>query len=276
MKVQIARHLIRSFFKHLSLLLCGRFGHSAGKDSKPMPAQKKFTAAALLLSLAGLSSLCGPALAQPAATPQDTMAQRMQACTVCHGKEGRASNSGYFPRIAGKPAGYLFHQLLNFRDGRRHNVAMNHLVEHLSDDYLREIAGYFAALELPYPPGLPSTAPGPLLARGEQLVRKGDASLSVPACVACHGERMTGALPTIPGLLGLPRDYLIGQMGAWRTGLRRAHAPDCMSAIAKRLSASDVAAVATWLSAQTPPVDTRPAASIQRPLPLECGSDMQP
>jgi hypothetical protein len=25
---------------------------------------------------------------------------------------------GYYPRIAGKPAGYLYNQLLNFRDGR--------------------------------------------------------------------------------------------------------------------------------------------------------------
>ena len=34
----------------------------------------------------------------------DSMAQRMQACVVCHGKEGRATRDGYYPRIAGKPA----------------------------------------------------------------------------------------------------------------------------------------------------------------------------
>ena len=28
------------------------------------------------------------------------------ACTTCHGKEGRAGPDGYYPRIAGKPAGY--------------------------------------------------------------------------------------------------------------------------------------------------------------------------
>ena len=57
-----------------------------------------------------------PLAAQPAPV-ENTMAQRMQACSVCHGKEGRATNAGYFPRIAGKPAGYLYNQLLNFRTG---------------------------------------------------------------------------------------------------------------------------------------------------------------
>jgi cytochrome c553 len=54
------------------------------------------------------------ARAVEAAAVQDTMAQRMKACEVCHGREGRATNAGYFPRIAGKPAGYLYAQLQNF------------------------------------------------------------------------------------------------------------------------------------------------------------------
>src|SRR4051812_43989917 len=84
----------------------------------------------------------------PTAGVADTMAQRMQACVPCHGKEGRATDAGYFPRIAGKPAGYLANQLRNFRDGRRRNEAMNHLVQHLSDDYLAEIGRYFGDLDL--------------------------------------------------------------------------------------------------------------------------------
>ena len=80
-------------------------------------------------SLAGVARLgslvAGFAACEALAVPvPDTMAQRMQACTVCHGKEGRATNAGYFPRIAGKPAGYLYNQLLNFREGRRHNATM--------------------------------------------------------------------------------------------------------------------------------------------------------
>ena len=88
-----------------------------------------------------------------------SMASRVLACTACHGKEGRATQEGYFPRIAGKPAGYLANQLLNFREGRRSYPQMTYLLEHLTDDYLREMAAHFAALELPYsPPPAPHRA----------------------------------------------------------------------------------------------------------------------
>ena len=41
---------------------------------------------------------------------------------------------------------------------------------------------------------------------------------------------LTGAATGyVPGLLGLPRDYLNGQLGAWRSGQRRAVEPDCMA-----------------------------------------------
>jgi cytochrome c553 len=90
--------------------------------------------------------------------------------------------------------------------------------------------------------------------------------------MACHGERLGGVAPAIPGLLGLPRDYINAQFGAWRNQVRRAHAPDCMAMIASRLSLADVAAVSSWLAAQPVPADARPADSIARPLPLACGS----
>ena len=98
----------------------------------------------LLLACAGLPPVWaqGPApLARAAAhTVPDTLAQRVMACTLCHGPEGRATNDGFYPRIAGKPEGYLYHQLLNFRDGRRQAAGMRYLLDPLSDDYLREIA----------------------------------------------------------------------------------------------------------------------------------------
>lgn len=221
---------------------------------------------------AGALAWCCAALAAPPPhLVPDTIAQRAQACTICHGQEGRATPDGYFPRIAGKPAGYLFNQLQHFRDGRRHNAAMRHLVEHLSDDYLREIAGYFAALELPYAAPVPTSASAGVLGRGEQLVRRGDPLRDLPACAACHGERLTGVEPALPGLLGLPRDYLIAQFGHWRNGLRQAHAPDCMAQIARRMSAEDVSAAATWLAAQ-PVRDARPASALDAPLPISCGT----
>ncbi len=204
---------------------------------------------------------------------EDAMKERVRACTACHGKEGVATNQGYFPRIAGKPAVYLYNQLRHFREGRRQNPAMRHLLAHMSDAYLMDIAQYFSALELPYPPPEPTTVTLRLLARGEQLVRQGDKQRDIPACTACHGAAMTGRLPATPGLLGLPRDYVVAQIGAWRTGSRHAEAPDCMAQVARRLSNGDIHAVSQWLAAQPVPSVGHPAAPGRQNTGIACKGD---
>lgn len=207
---------------------------------------------------------------------EDTMAQRTLACTACHGPQGRAAPDGYYPRLAGKPAGYLYNQLLNFRDGRRHYGLMTQLVDPLTDAYLQEIAQYFSQLELPYPAPVPSPASAELLRQGQRLVMLGDATRQVPACVQCHGQAMTGVAPNVPGLLGLPRDYLNAQLGAWKAGQRKAQAPDCMKEVVARLSLDDINAVASWLAAQRLPANPQaiatPPALASGVTAIRCGS----
>ena len=198
------------------------------------------------------------------------MAQRLLACTGCHGKDGRAASDGYYPRIAGKPAGYLFRQLRAFRDGQRPYALMTNLLAPLDDAYLQEIARHFATLKLPYAAPPPPRADAATLRRGQALARQGDAARNIPACQACHGTALTGMGADVPGLLGLPVDYLNAQLGAWRTGARRAEAPDCMAQIAQRLQPQDVNALAHWLAAQ--PVPTQATAESPGPAPMRCGS----
>ena len=218
-----------------------------------------------------------PAAVRAAPAPfEDTMAQRMQACTGCHGAQGRAASDGYYPRIAGKPAQYLYNQLVSFRDGRRDYVLMTNLLAPLDDAYLREIAEHFASLDIPYPPPQPATASVDTLSRGEQLVTRGDAALRLPACVACHGTALMGVAPAFPALIGMPRDYLNAQLGAWRTGKRHAPGPDCMAQIAQRLAPQDISALSQWLAAQPVPAHAKPAAALPAPIPLECGGTGTP
>lgn len=209
--------------------------------------------------------------AQPTLPPPDSMAARVLACTACHGPDGRATPDGYFPRLAGKPEGYLYHQLLNFRDGRRRYPQMAGLLEHLSDAYLREMAGYFSRLDLPYPAPRPPVVDAATLTLGRRLVEQGDAQRRLPACVQCHGAAMTGVAPDIPGLLGLPRDYLNSQLGAWQTGQRKAQSPDCMAAVARLLSPDEVSAVTAWLASQALPKPSHAASGLPKPLPARCG-----
>lgn len=91
---------------------------NARRASRRDPSFAPFASFAAGLALLAAAVLFGPGPAR-AAPFEDTMAQRMLACTGCHGAQGRAAPDGYYPRLAGKPAAYLFDQLLAFRDGRR-------------------------------------------------------------------------------------------------------------------------------------------------------------
>jgi cytochrome c553 len=234
---------------------------------------RRFGMAALLALCAWTAAPgCAAPLPPPGHVP-DTIEQRAAACIACHGREGASTPEGDFPRLSGKPAGYLFNQLRSFRDGRRRSADMTHMVRHMSDAYLREIAGYFAAIELPWPaPPATTDATPAMLARGKALVFEGDAGRRIPACASCHGEALTGVLPGVPGLVGLPRLYLSSHLGAWLTGDRHALAPDCMAEVGRQLTTADVNAVASWLAMQPVPANPRPQAAQPNPVPMACSA----
>jgi cytochrome c553 len=201
----------------------------------------------------------------------DTLEQRLAACAACHGKSGEGLKANeYYPRIAGKPGGYLYNQLVNFRERRRQSPAMNYMVAFLSDDYLRDIARHYAMLPPAFaqPQEKPSSA---MLARGEALMQRGDPARKIPACAACHGKRLTGMEPAIPGLVGLEAHYIGAQMGAWRNRLRRAQEPDCMANIASLLVPGDIEAIAAYLASLPIPVITEPLPAGSLKLPMKCG-----
>lgn len=227
-------------------------------------------------ALLALSWLAGPACAQSEAVPQvkkvDSIEARVQGCVTCHGQQGEGTNNGYFPRIAGKPAGYLYNQLRSFRDGTRHYAPMNYLVAYMPDSFLHEIAEYFAKQRPPFAAKEVASVPPDVLARGRQLVTAGDPRTGVPACIACHGAGLTGMQPGIPGLVGLRPTYIVAQLTRWRVGERHAAEPDCMRRVATRLSDTDVTAVAAFLSQQQAPADPSPESSNLVRMPFACGS----
>jgi cytochrome c553 len=202
-----------------------------------------------------------------------TMEARLLACAACHGRQGEGTKNDYFPRLAGKPAGYLMNQLVAFRDGRRRYPPMNYLLEYLPDAYLRKIADYFSAMRPPPAPQTVADVSSALLARGHALVTEGDQPHGVPACAGCHGPRLTGMEPAIPGLVGLHASYISAQLGAFRYGTRTAPAPDCMQLVAASLSESDVTAVAAWLASLPMPSDPSPVPKGTLPMPFACGSE---
>ena len=232
---------------------------------------RRFSWTILLIAIARL--LVGTPHAQPTDHPPDTIAARLLACAACHGSQGQGTDNDYFPRLAGKPAGYLMNQLIAFRDGRRRYPPMNYLLEYIPDAYLRQVADYFAALRPPPEPQAVADVSPALLGRGHSLVTQGDPAHGVPACAGCHGPTLTGMEPAIPGLVGLHASYISAQLGAFRYGTRTAPAPDCMQIVAGSLTESDVTAVAAWLASLPVPADPSPVAKGSLAMPLACGSE---
>ena len=234
--------------------------------------QTRTVVLALAIWIAASANVQAQNDAVPAFKEVDSVEARVQGCVTCHGQSGQGTKNGYYPRIAGKPAGYLYNQLVGFRDGTRRYPPMNYLIAYLPDAYLREIAEHFAKLRPPFAAQEASSADVTTTARGQLLVSAGDATKGIPACIACHGGGLTGMEPGIPGLVGLRPTYIVAQLTRWRVGERHAAEPDCMKRVAARLSDADITAVAAWLSQQEAPKNSSPESSNLIRMPFACGS----
>lgn len=230
----------------------------------------------LLVIFIFTAGLASGTISAAAVEVPDTMAERVKSCTVCHGLEDRIGRDAYYPRIAGKPEGYLFNQLRNFRDGRRYYRPMALLLANVTDQYLLEMAAYFSGLKQPYPPPERMASSPTEIQLAQKLINQGDPARKIPACIECHGKELMGTAPFIPGLLGLPRVYIAAQFGAWKNGgLLRGQTADCMSEIAKKLTIEETNVVAAWLAAQPVPENTGPVTTLPVEMSRRCGSIVQ-
>lgn len=226
-----------------------------------------------LLLLCALLLAGRPGFPQGTEQAPDTIAARLLACAACHGSRGQGTDNAYFPRLAGKPAGYLYNQLLAFKEARRRYPPMNYLLQYQSDDYLHAMAAYYSAERPPASAPPVPTVSESVLTRGKSLVTNGDPVRGIPACVNCHGQSLTGMDPGLPGLVGLRASYISAQIGAFRYGTRTALAPDCMQIVAGLLTEADVVAVTAYLASLPVPVDPSPLPRGGLTTPLACGSE---
>jgi len=98
------------------------------------------TAAALFAAAVGISA---------AAKAQDAGAgaRKAVACQTCHGIDG-ISRLPDAPHLAGQPAPYLERALRAYRSGERRNEVMTIAAKSLSEDDVRDLAAYFAAIQI--------------------------------------------------------------------------------------------------------------------------------
>ncbi len=171
-------------------------------------------------------------------------------CVACHGLDGAGNDLAGFPRLAGMDAGYLVKQVRDYRSGARKSAVMSPNVDDLNDDQIADVAAYYATLNTA-PASLPSGSPG-ALALGEALTTKGDWDHYIVPCETCHGPGNVGVGSDFPKLAGQHPTYIKQQLKAWKTGTRNNDPNHLMLAIAKRLTETQIEAVAAWLARQDP------------------------
>jgi cytochrome c553 len=171
------------------------------------------------------------------ATPAQaqTIEQKAQVCSACHGENGVPQQKDH-PVIWGQQLGYLFIELRDFKTGARKNDLMSPIAQGLDFPDLMPLAQYFSQKAWPNLVQPPAT--GDVLAQAQRIN-------AAVVCTSCHQEGFKGD-SVQPRLAGQNHDYLLKTMTDFQTGAR-ANNPG-MTDLMKAISASDVAALATYIA----------------------------
>lgn len=165
-------------------------------------------------------------------------------CAACHGMDGNSTDKTY-PKIAGQNEAYVARQVGLIKSQKRQNPVMLPFVANLSEQDMHDLGAFFATKT-----SLPGVADEKLLARGQALYRGGDATLGVPACMACHGpdgRGMAGA--GYPQLAGQWADYVQAKLKDFKAGTAWGDDTNAriMPEIARHLGDGDIAALASYV-----------------------------
>lgn len=163
-------------------------------------------------------------------------------CTMCHGAQGMSASNA--PNVAGQYPEVIIKQLRDYQDGKRTSSAMQALARNLSDRDIADLAAYYAYLpkartsSTTYDESLPT------------LVRVGAPLRNIAPCVSCHGgiDQKLGA----PWIEGMPKDYLVQQLKAFRAGERRNDSEAQMRNVARAMTDQEIEEVATFYARKAP------------------------
>ena len=215
------------------------------KTSAPAAASTAEKPAAAASTAAAPATESAPA-ATAAVKPGDATAGqgKAAACGACHGLDGNSTDPQY-PKLAGQSEQYIVHQLTNFKTSKRQNPIMLGMATPLSEQDMHDIGAYFSSKN-----PLPGVADQALVAHGEELFRQGDPKRDIPACMACHsidGRGNPGAM--YPELTSQHAQYIQATLKAWHDGTTWGDDPhsQIMPSIAQKLSADDIAALASYV-----------------------------
>jgi len=185
-----------------------------------------------------------PAMARPGSTEAVGRGATLALnCTMCHGAQGMSvSNS---PNLAGQYPEVVIKQLVDYRNGHRRSAIMEPLAKALSVKDIDDLASYYASL--PKARTAPTTYDEALPA----LVRVGDPLRNIAPCISCHGgvDQKLGA----PWIEGMPKDYLVNQLNAFKSGERRNDSQAQMRNMVKAMTDLEIDQVAAFYARKAAP-----------------------
>jgi cytochrome c553 len=170
-------------------------------------------------------------------------------CSACHGADGNSAVPS-FPKLAGQGEAYLVKQMKDIRDGARPVPTMAGQLDGKSDEYLADLAAYYASQSKSGGKTDPE-----LVALGAKVFRGGVAERNVAACSACHSPKGKGNAPAgFPSLAGQHAEYTATQLKMYRKGYEdstgRTNDGDgkIMRTIAFGLSDKEIEAVSSYIA----------------------------
>ena len=170
-----------------------------------------------------MASVTAEALAQ---APDAAIKDKVLLCAACHGATGNSTDPQY-PILAGQSARYLYLELKDFKEGRRHDSQMDPMAANLAPADMLALADYFSK-QKQTPNGF--KADGAKVAAGQ---KKTDEVL----CPMCH----------LGAFAGQHYAYVKKQLSDFKAR-RRTNDAGNMTSVAGTLSDDDIESLAQYIA----------------------------
>jgi cytochrome c553 len=163
--------------------------------------------------------------------------EKVVLCAGCHGENG-ISQTENIPSLAGQLDQYIQWQLVFFRSGARKNEQMQPIADALTNEDVRSLGAYFAAL---------TPSPKPPQDDNPDLSKKGSQAAVGRRCASCHTDTFAGT-KAVARLADQREEYLVKALHDYKSGARVGGAQAAMADVAYPLSNEEIEALAHYLA----------------------------
>jgi cytochrome c553 len=163
------------------------------------------------------------------------IAQRLAACTACHGVGGNSTDPQY-PVLAGQTMRYIYLQLKDYKEGRRKNPLMDALVADLTRDDMLALGTYFSKQRV-----LPTK-----FKPDEAKAKLGKAKADEVLCTMCHLGGFVGQ-NEVPRTAGQHYEYVLKQLQDFKAR-RRTNDAGTMTSVSNILTDADIENLAHYIA----------------------------